>query len=125
VRSPTGADEVRVIRIRESIRLRAGGRDHRVLVSASTRSLAPASASTSAIVSPPFAYATAWRPAVEDGERRERREELGAFERGGPNLEVRPARTAQRAAAEQRSAEVGGPTARPRDDAARAAARPA
>jgi hypothetical protein len=112
VRRPARADEVGVVGVRLSVGARSGCGNDRVLVE---RQHDVARSSLGKHVGDRLAALRVrdrMSAAVEHGERRERSEELRAFERGGANLEVRRARTAERTAAEQCPTQVRGAAAR-------------
>ena len=99
VRGSARADEIGVVGVRLTVGARARRGDDRVLVE---REHDVARACLGEHVRDrlaPFRVRDRVPPAVEDRERHERREELRALERRGPDLEVRRARAAERAAA--------------------------
>ena len=121
VRGAARADEVRVVGIREPVRVGARRGEHCLLFQPSTRSTAPQPRARPR--SPRFPSRRRWR-ARRAPERAARRRDAvrarrgsGAFRLGGADLEVRVSRPAERARAEQRAAEVGSRAAAPGDDA--------
>ena len=125
LRGAARAHEVRVVGVREPVRPRAEPGEHGALLERE-HGVARAGGARAAPRSrrgPSRRRRRAGRgratPSGDALGRGDAPQELGAVGRRRPQLEVRRARARQRAAAEQRAAQVGGAAARPRDDAPR------
>ena len=126
LRGAARAHEVRVVGVREPVRLGARrGDDRRAPRARAPCRPRPRRSSTASIASQPLRVGDGVAAAVEDAEarrrlrRRRERRNSAPSERGRAQLEVRRARARERAAAEQRAAEVGAAAAGAADHALR------
>lgn len=109
MRGSRGANEVRVIRVRQSVRSRTSGAENRAFLEQEDSGVGAGARQNVGDHVRALRIRQRVSAAVEDAEaeslaRRESDEEARALDSGCADLEVRSARAAERAAAEQRSA---------------------
>ena len=122
VRSAAGAHEIRVIRVRETVRVGARGGEHRLLLERKNEVDGADRDENVRDRVGPLGVGSRVRAPLLDAELAaeascERGEKASAVAFRRPNLEVRASGAAERARAEKRAAEVGGGAAMPSDNA--------